>query len=170
MRQALALLILVTLIAPPSWAQAPAKRKGNRVVRFLVGPWKALVTDWKFAVAVAPMAVGLGLDCHSTALLQRRRPGAVELNPFLPEHPTPRQLVAYCGLEFSGHLYVMWGMKGYAEGIKSRKSYEPYLWPGAYSVGVGAIHGAWGARLNYNLITCPSGSYKPPGLPGCVAR
>ena len=118
---------------------------------------------------MAPFAAGLILDLHSTALVQGRRPGAVELNPFLPNHPKPRHLVTNGLVYFAGQTYAAWGLKKLASDQDHPKSNWPYAWVGGYSVGLGVVHGL-AARHNYKLVTCPSGTFKPPGLPGCVMR
>ena len=164
----LALFVALLLSAPTMTAQAPVpapKTKGRKVLRFLVGPWK----DWRFLVAMAPFAVGLSIDGHSTALVQRRRPGAVELNPFLPAHPKPRHMVTFGVVYFVGQTYAAWGIKTLATDPAKPNSLEPYAWAVAYSMALGTVHGL-AARSNYRLVTCPSGFYKPPSRPGCVAR
>jgi len=168
MKRILSLLLLATLVVPLSWAQQPKRTKRQKVVSFLVGPWKAMVTDWKFGVAIGALAAGVLLDCHSTALVQRRRPGAVELNPFLPEHPTPKQLVAYCGPYFAGQVYASHGLYRYAHDPATPNSKFPIV-ALAYHVVIGALHGD-AARKNYNLVTCNSGFFKVPGQSRCVER
>ena len=164
MKRILCLLLLATLVTPLSLAQQPKRTKRQKVVSFLVGPWK----DWKFMVVMAPLAVGMALDGESTTRLQRRRPGAVELNPFLGEHPTPKQISAYMAIVFVGQTYATWGFKTLAYDPARPKDKFQYIY-GVYPAAVGALHGD-AARKNYNLVTCPSGTFKPPGLPGCVLR
>lgn len=153
------------------------KKSTPRRRHFLLRPWLFNRPEARrLWLGSVPLAIGLILDCHSTALVGRRRPGAVETNPFLPAHPTNGQIAGYCGAYFIGQLYAQEALRSYSRGIeRTGNRVTDYFFTGgglvdAYSVGVGAIHGAWAARQNYNLVTCPSGFYKPVGQPGCVRR
>ena len=160
--------------------QDPAAEERKPAVRrrrhFLLRPWLLNRPETRrLWLGTIPLAVGLFLDCHSTALVGRRNPGSVETNPFLPAHPTNGQIAAYCGTYFIGQLYAQEALRSYSRGIeRSGNRVTDYLFTGGglvdgYSVGVGALHG-WAGKRNYDIVTCPGGFFKPPGQPGCVRR
>jgi len=164
-------------------AKVVVRKRRNRVVRvlhYLVKP----VADPDTLIAMAPFFVGLGLDAVSTSDVLRRCRGCVEKNIFLPKRPSNRDLWLYAVVYSYGQAHATYAFKNMGRAIaeeerENERLGQPHskaqrfffgevLWR-LYPAAVGGLH-ASAARKNYKIISCPSGFYKPAGLPGCLAE
>lgn len=157
----------------------PASNRFLRVLNRIVKP----AYDPDTLIAMAPLIVAVTLDAHSTSLLQARCFGCVELNPFLPNRPSNKQLLTYGGVYLFGQAHVIYFMKEYGRGIGDEEREKERLglpfsrsqrwfFDNAfriYALAPAGIH-SWAAIHNYKLISCPSGFHKPATGGACVAN